>query len=299
MERPQKSIEQPVDKFDHELTQLQVDAIALADELLKCKPDGSPLSFIDIVLTGDQQEMLADIKAGPLASLLAGQSEQLAIESDGSYYPILDVRKEAAEFTGVSLRVWGWDHDKIRYTSDRDQGSPYEYKEYPDQKDKARQLEIRMGYRVGDEVVNEELSLYASENQHNHMYVSSQISMMAYAETGYEGHGGKHDDDLSDEAVEWFLDFVARNVGDQPKSFYQLTDEKVQKVRELAEAHGVLGVIDELIDVTWDAQALYLMRLRRDDLGGKSILWCLEKPETAEKAAEATRTLIAEWKNQE
>ncbi len=105
--------------------------------------------------------------------------------------------------------------------------------------------------------------------------------------------------ELSDEAVEWLLDFVARNVGDQPKSFHQLTDEKVQKVRKLAEAHGVLDVIDELIDATWGAQALYLMRLRRDDLDGKSILRCLKQPETAEKAAGVARTLVAEWKSQE
>jgi len=297
MEKPHANIEPPVDEYDHELTQVQANAIALADELLKHRPERSRIAFVDMVLVGDQHEMLVELQSGPLSHLLAAPNEQLAIESDGSYYSQLDVRKANGKFTGMSLRVWGWDYDKVRYTKPCEVGPPYEDKEYPGEKDKSRQIEIRMGYVVGDESVTEELSVHANSSSPNYIYASTQLSMPTYAEMGYEGHGGKSDYDISDEAVEWFLEFVAKNVGAEPKSHRELISEKTAKIRAAAEVQGIREAIDELIDGTWDAQALYIMRRPLRSLDGKSILECFETRELAAQVAEAAREILRKWKD--
>lgn len=297
MERPRGNIEQPTDEYDFELTQEQADAIALADELLKHKPEGSPLTFVDMVLTGDQDEMLEELKTGPFRHLLAGQNKQLAWESDGSYYPVLDVRKKNAKYGGMSLRAWGWDDDKFRYMKPRQEAPPYEYREYPGQKDKTRELEISMSYIDGKEQFSESLKLYVSGAQRDYIYASSQIYMHAYMDQGYEGHGGKDMKQLSNEAVQWFLDFVARNVGDRPKSFHEVEEDQVARIRTLAQQQGILDAIDELIDATWNAQALYMMKIPLISLDGKSILQSIRTPETAAQAADAAREITIKWKN--
>lgn len=295
MERPQGRIEQPKDKYDYELTQLEVDAIALADELLKKKPEGSPITFVDIVLQGDHDQMLAEIQQSPYGQLLATPDEQLAIDSKGEHYPILDVRKENGRLVGVGLRVWGWEHEKVRYTNPEKKNPPFKYKKYPGEKDKTRQLEIAMSYQVGRQTVTEEISLYFGTA--TNMRAHSQLHMMAYAETGYEGHGGKSMKKLSDEQVYWFLDFIARQVGDEPKSVAEVQEEQIESVRVIARRQGVLEAIDELIDGTWNAQANYLMSLPCKKLAGKSILECLESPESAALAGEAARDILAHWKS--
>jgi hypothetical protein len=294
MERPQGRIEQPTDKYDYELTQLDVDAIALADELLKKKPEGSPLTFVDIVLQNDRDQMLEEIQHGPFSQLLAAPDEQLAMASNGEYYPILDVRKENGRLIGMGLRVWGWEHDKVRYTKPENKKPPFKYKEYPGEKDQTRQLEIAMSYQVGRETVTEEISLYFGTI--SDIRASSQLHMMAYAEMGYEGHGGKSMKKLSDEQVYWFLDFIARHVGDEPKSVGELQDEKIAVIRAEAESQGVLVAIDELINGTWSAQALYIMGKPCKMLDGKSILQALKSPDTAVQAGEAARDILAHWK---
>ncbi|MCA9327968.1 hypothetical protein KDA14_05555, partial [Candidatus Saccharibacteria bacterium] len=234
MERPQANIERPLDEYDHELTQLQTDAIALADELLKLKEEGSSWSFVDIVFEGDRSEMLEEIESGPLVSLLYAPNEQMAIESDGSYYPTLDVRKENGQLQGIGLRVWGWDYEKTRRIPSRDQNPSYDYKTYPGEVDKTREIEIAMSYKVGKEHVTEMLKLYVNAARPDYIYISSQLSMPTYAETGYEGHGGKSDD-IDEEGMYWLLDFVARHVGDEPKSIAQLQRERVMSIRREAE----------------------------------------------------------------
>lgn len=296
MERPQPTIEQATDEYDFELTPLQASAIALADELLKRKPENYQMSCIDMVLVSDQHEMLAEIESGPMSHLLHAPDEQLAKWSDGTHYPVLDVRKENATFTGMGLRVWGWEYDKGRYTKDRSDGPPYEFKYYPGEKDKARQIDIRIGYEVDGESVVEELTIYASTTARDYVHASSNLSMMAYAETGYEGHGGKHDDELSDEAHEWFLEFVARHVGDNPKSHHDVVMEQVEEVRELAREAKAVTAFNNLIKACWEVQALYLMKHKCHMLDGKSILQGLKDPELAPTAAAALKTLAKQYK---
>lgn len=196
----------------------------------------------------------------------------------------------------MSLRVWGWDDKKFRYKNRDDNTGPYELQKYPGQIDKTRQLEISMGYRIGNLYANESLSLYVGSAQRGHVRASSGISMAAYAEMGYDGHGGKHDNSISNESAEWILDFIARNVGDEPKSYDDVMNERIAKVRELATSKGALGAIDRLIEETWNAQALYFMRLPLTLLDGKSILQCLRAEEPSSTAiTEAAAVILESW----
>lgn len=300
MERPRAQRETPVDEYDHEISQAQADIIAFADELLKHKPEGSALTFVDIVLQGDSQQMLEELQQGPLGHLLASPDDNLAMESDGSHYPILDVRKRNASLTGIALRAWGWDYDKIRYTDPTQENPPYDYKEYPGEKDKSRQLEISMGWRAGkshDNYATESISVSTYAAYLGDISASSQISMPVYAETGYEGHGGKYEKNVSDEAAEWFLDFIARYVGDQPKSYHELIDEQLEAVRADAERNGVVRAIDSLIRGTWTSQALMMMKKPCRLLDGKTIAEGVQSPETAKTAAKAARLLLKQWKD--
>lgn len=295
MERPHGRIEQAQDEYDYEITQVQADAIALTDELLNRKSEGSKWSFVDIVLEGDHSDLVAEIEQGPLADLLALPDEQLAIESDGSYYPILDVRKQNGNLLGVGLRVFGWEEDKIRWINPN--RTSREFKSYPGQKDKMREIEIAMSYRVGEETVTEMLSLYCATHTQGYVNVSSRVHMPAYAETGYEGHGGKSRGRVGEEDIYWFLDFVAKHVGDQPKSVGELQNEKIEAIRENARIYGALKGVDKLINDTWNAQALYLMNLPCRLLDGNiSIAKGLESAETAEQAGEAARLLAKQYK---
>ena len=295
MERPNGRIEQAQDEYDYEMTQLQSDTIALADELLKRKPENSPLTFVDICLEGDSSELLEELRQSPLSDLLSALNEQLAIESDGSYYPVLDVRKENGTLTGIGLRVLGWDEDKIRWVNPN--RTSREYKRYPGQKDKMREIEIGISYRIGEETVVETLSLHCATHTRGYASISSRLYMPAYAETGYEGHGGKSRGRTSEEDVYWFLDFVARHVGDQPKSIGELQAEQIQTIRSNAERYGVLESVDKLISDTWNAQALYLMNLPCRLLDGNiSIAKGLESADVAVRDGEAARLLAKQYK---
>ncbi len=294
MERPRAEIQPAQDEFDHELSQLQADGIALADELLKLKEANSPLTFVDIVLEGNKDELLAEIAHGPMAQLLATPDQQLAMASDGSYYPILDVRKQNGRLIGIGLRVWGWDEEKWRYI-DRDNKYPDNIRKYPGEIDKTRQLEIAMSYRVGSETITEALSLYLGTT--GYVRASSRLHMAAYAETGYEGHGGKGMNNLTDEDVYWVLDFIAKHVGDEPKSVFMLQKERINKIRATAERNGMLSAIDNLVAGTWEAQALYIMYMPCKLLDGKSIYQCIESPESAERVKNAVREILGHWKS--
>lgn len=295
MERPRANIEPPVDEYDHELTPVQGNIIALADELLKHKEVNSRVTFADIMLEGEPMDMVAELKSGPLGGILSPSDKQLAHESDGSYYPVLDIRKESARLTGVGLRVFGWEDEMFRYIDPGQTAPPYDLKRYPGYMDKRREIKLSMGYKVGDQTFNEILTLSTSTFRPDDIRISSYVYLHAYMEHGYEGHGGRSDYNPSDEAVEWLLDFVARHVGDQPKSHFEYTMELLNKVRIKAEEVGAGEEVDRLIEATWPTQALFMLEKPCHTLEGMSIIEGLQTSDAAETAARAIKTLRQQW----
>lgn len=199
-------------KYDHQQTLSQKLFLETVDRFLTLKHAGSPLSFVDMACVTDFEESRAMVQTGQLHEVLAGDDEQLALASDGSYYPVLDATKANATFTGVSLRAWGWDDEKIRYKRD-DDDKVAGYVIYEGEKDRTRQLDISCHYQQGDEHIVEIVSLYGSTSYRSNPRLYSQIWMSAYAETGYEGHGGKSVNEPTDELVAEFIRIAERLSG--------------------------------------------------------------------------------------
>lgn len=197
--------------------------ICLADELLKLKQPDSPLTFVDVaveVSIDEVKQKLANLNAG---QLLADIDEQIAIESNGDYYPVLDIRKSNSRLAGVSVRAWGWNDRKVVFTNQEDEA--YEYPKhalfYPsNEKSKLRELDVAFIYYTNDtnEYWSEKVAMQASSE--GRLSVSSNYIASAYLETGYEGHGGKRLENLSKQDCLDFAEFIAEIVGDQPISVY-------------------------------------------------------------------------------
>jgi hypothetical protein len=199
-------------KYDHELTSTQKKFIESVDEFLELKPEGSPLSFVNIACVKDFNVARDIVLSSQISQALAADDDQLAMESDGSYYPVLDVKKSNATFAGMSIRAWGWNDEKVRYTRDDDDKASG-YIIYDGEKDQTRQLDISFHYQQGSGYIVETVSLYGSTMHQSNPRLYSQIWMSAYAETGYEGHGGKSVNDPSDELVMEFIDIAERLSG--------------------------------------------------------------------------------------
>lgn len=270
MERPQAQIKSPEDEYDYELTQLQTDLLEFGHELHSLK-ENNRLTFVDFVLQGDENEMLAELEASPVADLLSRPHEQLAIPSDGSYYPELDLSKDKAEFLGMGLRVFGWKSEKTRYTNlaTRKSGDPYEWKEY-DGEDWTYEFNLGMSYECDDGHFSESLFMTVGSVQPDDMRISSQIFAHEYAETGYEGHGGHSTGDPTEEQVAWLADFIAKHLGDKPVTVGEYQRTQLNKLRQrVDEIGGDEGLVDKLVKYTWEAQALGILKTPRYQIGDK------------------------------
>lgn len=217
MERPKGIIEPVKDEHDHELSQTQANIIALADVIFEQRPEDHPFTFVDVMLSGDMHEILRELEQIKIGELLAAPTDQLAMKSDGSHYPILDLRKENLKLEAVTARVWSWNHDKVRFT-DRNQEKltlPRKYKLFPGETDAARQVDIVASYHSADSgYIQETIGVYTTSSSPNYYHVASNIWASAYAETGYEGHMHKDGDGIGAEDIEDFLSFIAQRIED-------------------------------------------------------------------------------------
>ncbi|MDB5184358.1 MAG: hypothetical protein JWN38_166 [Candidatus Saccharibacteria bacterium] len=294
-ERPE--IMDAYEQYDPKPSEVVASCTALADELLTFKEADSPLTFVDIVIKANPDDVLAKLQTIAAGSILAGNDAQLAIPSEGEYYPILDMRKQNAKLGGVGLRVWGWDDPKYIFTNKP--GEPYKYPEnallYPsDEKSSTRQIELSFSYRDAEAgSFTESVSLFLTA--HGSASISSNIWASAYAETGYEGHGGSSLQDPSDENIAAFGDLIAEIVGDTPESISMYINNQLRAIAEAAASPAARQAIEDLITATWPAQASYFLR-RRLQGTDTSIARQLRDETTADAAIAAIQTIIAEWK---
>ena len=200
-------------KHDHQLRPIQKKFIDAVDQMLALKEEGSTWSFIDLRCVKGFNEAIELVQScDELSEVLSGHDEQLAIETDGEYYPVFDVTKASSSPVGISLRAWGWEDEKVRYK--RGEGNTLEgYIVYEGEKDHTRELDISFHYRQGKEHIVETVSLYGSTMNQSNPRLYSQIWMSAYAETGYEGHGGHSAGSTSDETIEKFIEIAERLTG--------------------------------------------------------------------------------------
>lgn len=295
-ERP--AIMDEYEQHDFEPSPVVASCTALANELLALKNPKSPLTSVDIAVETDSDTVLAKLQTIAAGSLLSDDDEQLAIPSDGEYYPILDIRKQNATLVGAGLRVWGWDDQKYVFINKDDE--QYEYPKhallYPsDEQRSIRQLEVSFTYDSEDEGAGgflESVSLYLHSD--GSATVSSRVWASAYAETGYEGHRGSSLDVVTDDDIAAFGDLVAEIVGDEPESVGMLQDRQLQELTEAAATPSAQRAIQDLVKATWPAQAMYFL-CRGTEEAGTTIAEQIRKEETADTAIAAIQAIIEEW----
>lgn len=290
------------DEYDSRLTDAEASCIALADELLTLKEPKSPLTFVDFCVDMPAEEVLCKMQAIKAGELLAKDSEQLAMESDGSYYPILDMRKEEADLVGVGLRVWGWDHDKYMYTDSTEENRDYkrDLLVYPaDEKLAQRQLEITFAYRsrlpAKEESSDFSESISLTVSQQGYSTMSRLVHSMAYAETGYEGHMHANLKNIDEADVAAFGDLVAEIVGDEPESARMREDRELAELITGAASEAARNTIQELIDITWPAQANFILHLKQKD-SEQTLAKMLQSEDEAAKAIELIQLYLERWR---
>ncbi|HET8884349.1 MAG TPA: hypothetical protein VFM68_02665 [Candidatus Saccharimonadales bacterium] len=286
------------DEYDSCLSDTEASCIALANELLALKDEKNILTFVDICVDEPASEVLTKLKSTKAGELLTADDEQLAMESDGEHYPILDMRKEQADLVGVGLRVWGWDHRKYTYT-DNDGKKSDPQKDllfYPeDEKMAERKLEIDFLYRNrqsssdGSDDFTETVSLMIDE--YGDSYLSRSVSSMAYTEMGYEGHHHAILDDIEGADIAAFGDLVAEIVGDEPESTGMRQSRHLAEMIDGISSDQTRGVVQELLDKTWPAQANSILSLRLKE-SGKTLAQTLQSDDNVERAIEVLRWYI-------
>ncbi len=246
------------EQYDSPTPPLEASCIAMADELLSHKEVGSPLTFVDVVVEVPPEEVRDRLQRLAAGRLLASNDEQLAMESDGSYYPVLDIRKADATLVGVGVQVWGWDDDKIARTDT--EGEPYNHNKhvlvYPStEKTHRRKIDIQFSYDHPESYFSETVSLQVSSEGGTQL--SRAIWASAYAETGYEGQAGKSLRHGSKQAAAEFADLVAEIVGDDPLSVREFADRQFAEYLQQVTLPEAREYLQEWLENSWCRQVLH------------------------------------------
>lgn len=293
MERPRVTVSTPENGYDEEMTQVQADFIAFSDVLLEYKDSESPLTFVDFVVDASATDLYQQISNTSLGKeLLIKEGEQMAIESQNPGYPQLDMPKVAEKIDGVSVRVYGWDYDKYRFDDD----TRRDVSLIDGEVDKTREIKITFYRAAGKEEVGESIAVWGADTRTGHMNVSREVWMSAYAETGYEGHGFKSSDTMTDESIEQLLEVIAGALGDSPKTVQQWNLERQQSIAAKAHQRGVGELFDQLQAMMWPAQTVSLCEAKLARFDGRSVASLLEREDDeGEQGAAAALEYVIDW----
>ena len=231
------SILDDYEKYDYEPTDLSQNCIALAEELFSLKRPNSWLCSEEIVVKVPAARALAELRSIKVDALINSDDTQLAIPSDGEYYPVLDIKKRDSKLLGVDLSVWSQEVKKYVLTNDPE--VPYNYPVdclvYPStEKSHDYRLTIRFKYEHPElGCFGDDITLAVGDDGDLRMY--NQVWAQAYVEMGYVGHEaeGREEqeelDGIEDGDIAEFVDLIAKWVGDQPEAVWQY---EIRKLRE-------------------------------------------------------------------
>lgn len=275
------------EKYEKEISEdLGASCAGLADELLKHKDPESPLTYEDFIVSTPATEVLESLKKLRAGELLAADDEQLAVLSGGEYYPVLDIKKQNSRLLDVTIRVSGWSDVKYLFTNKpgEQRQYPQDYLRYPsNEKSHWYELDLIFSYEYPDSdsgYFNETVSLYIG--QRGDLSLSSDIWAATYAETGYEGHGGKSLDGRSDEDVAAFADLIAKLVGDEPETIGHFNLKVLARYIDKVASEQSRVYLGEWLLNSHAAQVSY--DLEATSVGDQSLLKALLDPEHATEA---------------
>lgn len=215
MERPKPEQMIPTDRYDHELAPAQVDIITFADLLLARKSDNSYLTYVDIPLSTEPNTLLAELENTTAGSFLVDNDMPLLARPDADESIDIKIHKRDLAISSLLVRAEGWEYEKVRPT-DIDEPVrhfPRPTKSYQGERDKSRRLELVMKYTDDNGLeLYETVSVFAATSHHDYHHMYSDISIPDHALILPHGVGGRIDHEISDEAIEEFLDLLARHI---------------------------------------------------------------------------------------
>lgn len=271
--------------------------IELANILLTLEGPDNKWSFVNVMVDVSPDTVLSKLEAISAGSILASANEQLAIESDDKYYPIVDIRKQNANLIDVGVRVWGWDDKKYVYTNEEGEACKYpqHFLMYPsDEKNISRQIDLSFAY-VGKDSGRFTESVSLNLKADGSVAINTNIFAMAYAETGYEGHKRTSLDSPSEVDVAAFGDLIAEIVGDTPESVGMRVDKVLKEITDTAVTPSAKKAVQKLMKDSWPVQAHYF--LTRGQKGSdKTLAELLQDAATVDSAEVALNKIIKSWK---
>ena len=269
------------EQYDTRFDDVYLSCVALTKELLELRGPNPEVTFVDIAVDTPAAEVLAKLHESLLARVLNADDAQLAIESDGSYYPVLDIKKQDATLRNVGLTVWGWKDNRKYIMTDNKRARALVYPQ--DEQSEWFQIDVVFGYSHPQaKWFSENMTL--SIGTQGDMRLSSGVSVPEYAETGYEGHGYRALSDQTDEDILHFADVVAEIVGDEPMTTRQRREREFEKFLNKVVLSESVEYLREWIDNSWIEQVLGDLTYVR--CGDMSIVKALITPEFAAQAHE-------------
>lgn len=221
----QPAIMAEYERYDDAPSKVKRSCTELAEILHSLQRPDARLTFEDIVVEQAPQQVQDALRTIRAGELLAHDDKQLAFESDGSYYPVLDIQKKDATLHSVSLRVFKWTQNyKGVFTNKKGETYQYprDYLQYPSNEVSHNyELQLCFGYSHPASSFTETVTLAIGSETDDSLRVSSEVWVAAYAETGYEGHGGKGLKHASDTDYAQLAGLMAEVVGDQPEAYWQ------------------------------------------------------------------------------
>lgn len=223
--------------------------MALADALLEMK-DSPRLSFVDFIPKLPAEEVVRKIQTSPLGELLAPDDEQLgsAPFRDEEY---VDITKAKSTLTGVSLRVYGWEDEKMSILQPVTKTANYEHVlAYPsDERRKRRELSIGMSYDSAETGYVESLHLSFDDAGHTDLY--RKVYVFEYGETGYEGSHHNLISSVTDEQVTAFGELFAEALGGTPETPQMAFERRLDEIRASCATNEAKDAVEYLLSRAW------------------------------------------------
>lgn len=217
MERPKPEQIIPTDRYDHELALAQVNIITFTDLLLMRKPENSYVARVDIPLATEPSSLLSELEKTTAGSFLIDVNTPLLARPVTDEGINIKVHKKDLMISNIFIRAEGWEYEKVRPT-DIDEPVrhfPRPTKSYQDERDKSRRLELIMKYTREDGLeLHESVSVFAATSHQDYHHMFSDISVPEHTLVSPHGISGQIYHEISDEAIDEFLDLLARHIKD-------------------------------------------------------------------------------------
>lgn len=178
---------------DPELLTCQADMKNLCEEILVLKPEHIQITYWDVLVETDANALQQRMRDSRFGDLLLKDGDTLSYPTPNNYYPDLNLYVGQAAIKAVFLRAWKWEFDKYRINPEGPTKPPYDIIRYPGEKDWQHQLDICLHYSNDGSSATQKITMQTDSMSAGHLpSISRDVSAMAYAEQGYEGHNQEY-----------------------------------------------------------------------------------------------------------